>query len=101
MQIIHRSGQRSHRACSKGHTDQAVTCAQHVRLVVTVRDGSLSAASAGRSRHEERRRGKRGDDSSWQGMQQSQFAENSVRHSRRLTRYRPAGSLVSHEWAVM
>jgi hypothetical protein len=33
--------------------------------------------------------------------QQSQFAENRVRHSRRMRRYCLAGSLVSHEWAVM
>jgi hypothetical protein len=74
----------------------AVTCAPHVGPAATVRDGSRSAASAGRSRHGEHP-GARvivAETLIGEACQQPQFAESDVRHSRRMTRNTGAGKRI-------
>src|SRR5208337_4113805 len=67
---------------------QRLLVSPHAGPGATVRDGSRSTASAGRSRHSDlsRRQGERGGDAHWQAYQQPRFAESDVRHSRLMTR---------------
>ncbi len=75
-------------AARQPHRTKAATCAPHVGPPATVRDGSRSAATAGRSRHGEHPGARVSIAETLMGgaCQQPQFAESDVRHARRMTR---------------
>jgi len=78
---------RGRDAAAESPTITAATCAPHVGPAATVRDGSRSAASAGRSRHDEHPGAGVSMAETLTGgvCQQPQSAGSDVRHSRRMT----------------